>query len=660
VNTGDLHALRIPWYQYSARAVLGEGRLPLWDSHQLCGTPVLGLGYTAALYPPILLLFATLPPWSALQLHYAFHILLLGWGLTAYLRRHGIGRLPAGIATLIAVATVFRMPLLAGVDQPPFLASVAWIPAILLCWERAAERPGARAIGWLALALAAPWLPGYPDFALVIPVLLGVVALVSDTGRLRTRLATLVVAWSLSIALVAIQLVPLAEVVAESPRAIKALHDVRYRNIFAVLSWEHFAHILSFRLGIAPVILALLGAWPLTRLRLAWLAALVWSIFALNLPFRLLYLLPPYAGVRFPFGWSGASAVFLGILVACGLVGLWRRNVWWARVLVGGLGVAAVAHGLAVVAGAPGAPPGFRPAPGFRAPDLVLAAQRARQLRELIGEHDSGDRIVSEREVTSGSTIRNRLPSLTGHSPSAPPRRVVALLRHLELYDSIGLYRARAYPRLAADPHLAALLGVGFAVLPPRHAQPLLAAGFSAVGSLPPNDVVLHRPALPRVRLVHRVIEASGEAGTFAAVVDAAAGATGVAVVETGALSAPLVELAMGTTEQVRVVRYEPERVEIDAVVAAPALLVLTDTFYPGWRATLDGVAVPILRADHAFRGLRLEAGRHRVVFFYAPDSVRAGAIISLAAAGIAICCLGWPSGRRKRAAAHGNEETGP
>jgi uncharacterized membrane protein YfhO len=78
---------------------------------------------------------------------------------------------------------------------------------------------------------------------------------------------------------------------------------------------------------------------------------------------------------------------------------------------------------------------------------------------------------------------------------------------------------------------------------------------------------------------------------------------------------------------------------------------VVTDTFYPGWRALVNDVPAPILRADHAFRGVWLDAGRHRVVFFYAPGSVRVGAIVSLVATGVVICCLGWPSGRRKQPA---------
>jgi hypothetical protein len=70
----------------------------------------------------------------------------------------------------------------------------------------------------------------------------------------------------------------------------------------------------------------------------------------------------------------------------------------------------------------------------------------------------------------------------------------------------------------------------------------------------------------------------------------------------------------------------EPERVEIDATPSADGLLVLSDTFYPGWRATVDGAEVEILRANGLFRAIRIPAGHHLVVFDYAPRSVRRGA----------------------------------
>ncbi len=86
---------------------------------------------------------------------------------------------------------------------------------------------------------------------------------------------------------------------------------------------------------------------------------------------------------------------------------------------------------------------------------------------------------------------------------------------------------------------------------------------------------------------------------------------------------------AVGTA---RITGYEHERVEIDTEAPGRRLLVLSDTWFPGWRATVDGAPASIARANVAFRAVTVPAGRHRVVFEYAPASVRVGAAISLAA----------------------------
>jgi hypothetical protein len=77
---------------------------------------------------------------------------------------------------------------------------------------------------------------------------------------------------------------------------------------------------------------------------------------------------------------------------------------------------------------------------------------------------------------------------------------------------------------------------------------------------------------------------------------------------------------------------YSPNKIVIDAAVASkPKFLVLSDTYYPGWKATVDGKAVKVLRADYMFRAVLLEPGRHTVVFFYSPASFKIGIFISLA-----------------------------
>jgi hypothetical protein len=64
-----------------------------------------------------------------------------------------------------------------------------------------------------------------------------------------------------------------------------------------------------------------------------------------------------------------------------------------------------------------------------------------------------------------------------------------------------------------------------------------------------------------------------------------------------------------------------PDRVEVELNPAPSneAFLVLCDTYYPGWKAQVDGVDVKVLRTNYAFRGIKLPAGTKRAVFFYDP-----------------------------------------
>lgn len=79
------------------------------------------------------------------------------------------------------------------------------------------------------------------------------------------------------------------------------------------------------------------------------------------------------------------------------------------------------------------------------------------------------------------------------------------------------------------------------------------------------------------------------------------------------------------------IVRYEHTRVVVKASATQRGLLILGDQFSPGWKAYLDGQPTTILRANHVLRGVLVPAGEHQVVFEFAPDSLRAGALLSLA-----------------------------
>lgn len=78
-----------------------------------------------------------------------------------------------------------------------------------------------------------------------------------------------------------------------------------------------------------------------------------------------------------------------------------------------------------------------------------------------------------------------------------------------------------------------------------------------------------------------------------------------------------------------RIVEWKPDRVRIEADLVSPGYVVLVDTYDPSWRATVDGVPADILRANVAFRAVRLPPGRHLVEMICRPASVRLGLSIS-------------------------------
>ncbi len=103
-----------------------------------------------------------------------------------------------------------------------------------------------------------------------------------------------------------------------------------------------------------------------------------------------------------------------------------------------------------------------------------------------------------------------------------------------------------------------------------------------------------------------------------------------------------IASLGEGGTDEVRLLSYEPERVVIEAHLGEPGYLVLTDAYYPGWHAILDGQAAAILRADYYFRAVLLPEGEHRLEFVYDPLSLRLGVFLSGVALICLIGCLAW------------------
>jgi uncharacterized membrane protein YfhO len=99
----------------------------------------------------------------------------------------------------------------------------------------------------------------------------------------------------------------------------------------------------------------------------------------------------------------------------------------------------------------------------------------------------------------------------------------------------------------------------------------------------------------------------------------------------------------------VGLVSYEANKVVLSSESDSDGFLYASDTYYPGWRAYVDGRETKIYRANLAFRAVEVPKGRHIVVFRYVPLTFYCG--LGLTLLGIALCIWLWRRDRRMPAA---------
>ena len=78
------------------------------------------------------------------------------------------------------------------------------------------------------------------------------------------------------------------------------------------------------------------------------------------------------------------------------------------------------------------------------------------------------------------------------------------------------------------------------------------------------------------------------------------------------------------------VVSEHHHRLKLDVETPENALLVVSDTFFPGWKVLVDGKAERVLRANYQFRAVAVPPGAHRVEFVYDPLSFKLGVLGTL------------------------------
>jgi hypothetical protein len=172
-------------------------------------------------------------------------------------------------------------------------------------------------------------------------------------------------------------------------------------------------------------------------------------------------------------------------------------------------------------------------------------------------------------------------------------------------------------------------------------------AGYELVASFD-NDIKLfeNKNALPQAYVAHRALvsTSSKETGELLSSTDFNPHHS-VIVEGEGAVAFDKPD----AVDDVQINRVSANQVDVVATTSQPGYLVLTDAFYPGWQATINGTPARILRANYMFRAVALEPGTNQVIFRYQPLSFMLGLCAASSVLLAAVAHLLWSRVYRTR-----------
>jgi hypothetical protein len=141
--------------------------------------------------------------------------------------------------------------------------------------------------------------------------------------------------------------------------------------------------------------------------------------------------------------------------------------------------------------------------------------------------------------------------------------------------------------------------------------------------------VYVNEGFLPRAFVVHRAVETEAD-DALNTVVEHARELDQLVVLEPDGDQLPEVS-GSGSESSVIITEYGLNEVRLQAEMAAPGFVVLSDSYYPGWEATVSGEPASIYQADYLLRAVYVPEGSHEIVFTFRPPDFIVGGLISAA-----------------------------
>jgi hypothetical protein len=678
LESPDIVNLEVPRFQYEARE-WRAGRFPLWDPHEWCGQPLAGQ-MTGALYPlnwPIYWFAGGHARLRQSDLHWYLVLMHVLAALSAFAMARGLGR---SRTASIAAGLVFGLAGFVGTsDWPAILNGSLWAPLVFLFLWRACEGTSERASAALSgLFLGLAWLSGHhePPFYITLAALAVWLWRAVRGGARGWRILGLAgLAMTIAVLTGGVQLVTAQEFGHLAFRWAGPDEPLRWSQV--VPYWVHLEHSFTpssligilvpgvFRhanpfLGAAATVLVALGVvggWKHRAVRVftaIGTVALLLAMAGVNVFHGLFYAVAPLMEkARVPARSLALFSVAAAVLAAYGLDALRDardaasvRRTAMVAALFGGL-----VYGTTIVLWL-----ARKPLPDERVLFTALAALLAAAL--LFAYRRGAVSHAAVAVILLAFTVAETANVAQANFTNLAAPKAVSPWRQLHAYDDVALFlRSQPQPlRVDVDDQafpanfgdwfgIDMLMGYAAGVSSNiahtlewnERTWNLLAVtywvgreakrpGQELVYASPSGLRVYRNPhAFPRTWTVHQTQRMASRDHLQLALNDKGVDLRRVALTLE---ATPALEACDG--DEIRVTEHYGGHVALDAHMRCRGLAVLADTWFPGWRATVDGRPAPVIEADGALRGVVVGAGEHRVEMDYRPASVWIGGGMSL------------------------------
>lgn len=670
----DLGVQVYGWFQSEAEQ-WHSGNFPLWDPRLWNGQPTAGQAQPGALYPLNWFVFGSPLHEGKLQRGYLriyrvlIHFLALACCF-ALCRDLGLSR----AASLLAAGAFAFDGVMGTAGWPQWVNGASWIPAVFLFLLRAIR--GERRLFHGAASgacLGASFLSGHHQIPLFLAGTWGLVWL---WNLRKTGLLTPVVSAVFAGLVAAPQILPAIEFGRLSLRWLGDAPPLSWGEVVPYGVHEFFSyspvHLFSLvipsppshvdpHMGAAAVMLALLGialAWRRFAVPVFALTALAGFAIALggwSLVHGLLYALAPgFEKARNPATAMVLVNFALAVLAGFGLdsIGENRQSIWLRRAS----GALCVLGSVIVLALMFVKRPEVLEQSGVTAAVAFASAALLHAIRAGSVSVSQGTGVLVllaflEYSNSLGVLLVPRsnlaldkwLNEMQGHEDlagylKAQPERFRVEIADEDFaknwgsahgIDTWGGYVPAVTRNVASNenhlPQTKSLWGVWFTI----SKQEAGANQKEVMRSPDGYKLLFNEGAFPRVWIAYRLIQLPGEAAIRDFVRTRHRELADTAITA-GSHALPVEPCA--DPSSVRIDSHRGSEIEIRAKMACNGLVVVSETFYPGWRGYVDGVRAPILEVNGGMRAIFVPKGDHRVEMRFRPKSVYIGAGAAVAA----------------------------